>query len=198
MTKSVFSQPVFHHKGLNMLRILSLVLSFLLGRYEQTFKRSTIILIDQFISKSRKLFIFSAILGIVILLFVSGLIMSIVQATAQYDRQGYIAMNSSLLVGLILAAVTFVTLLAMFSRSAWEMRFRQEIAPLTSDDSKKKKDETPNAFEQAITLLIADFLKEREQNRQTKQNAKAETQREKAATNGAASRTHNPSHHVVN
>ena len=181
-----------------MLRILSLVLSFLLGRYEQTFKRSTIILIDQFISKSRKLFIFSAILGIVILLFVSGLIMSIVQATAQYDRQGYIAMNSSLLVGLILAAVTFVTLLAMFSRSAWEMRFRQEIAPLTSDDSKKKKDETPNAFEQAITLLIADFLKEREQNRQTKQNAKAETQREKAATNGAASRTHNPSHHVVN
>lgn len=180
-----------------MLKILSLVVSFFLGRYEMTFKKGTLILIDQFITKSRKLFIFTTLLGITSLLFVSGLLMTIYQMTSQYDSRGYIAINSSLITGVVLATLSLVTLLGLFSATAWETRFKQQIVP--AQQSKQKPSETPNPFEQALTMLVTEFVKDREMQRQTKsQSARTESFSQSHAESARPERTENPSHNVMN
>lgn len=183
-----------------MLKILSLVVSFFLGRYDMTFKKSTLILIDQFITKSRKLFIFTTLLGITSLLFVSGLLMAIYQMTSQYDSRGYIAMNSSLATGLVLAGLSLLTLLGLFSATAWETRFKQQIVP-APQPKHKTTSEAPNAFEQALTMLVTEFVKDRDLQRQAKtQPTRPSTppsQSENVYTD-RADRTENPSHNVMN
>lgn len=200
-----------------MLKIISLVVSFFLGRYDQTFKKSTLILIDQFITKSRKLFIFTTVLGVSSMLLVAGLLTAIFQSTSQYDRQGFITFNSTILAGLILIAIASIALITMFSAKTWESRFKQQMVP----PPHHAKNEThgprePNAFEQAITMLVTEFVKDRDLQRQTRQtspntgapsaSAFRPTSESTYANSMAKStnvqsdpiRTHNPAHEVMN
>lgn len=181
-----------------MLKILALVLSFFLGRYEQSFKKSTLILIDQFIAKSRKLFMFLTALGIMALLFTSGVVISLLQMTYQFDHQGYIASNTTLMMGISLIVITSIVFMALFSSSAWASRFKKEVL-VEHKEAPNKSEHHPSAFEQALTVLIQEFTKERELHRQAKANeAASRSTSTKAEPTFNASSTHNPSHGVVN
>lgn len=201
-----------------MLKIISLVISFFLGRYDQTFKKSTLILIDQFIAKSRKLFIFTTALGISSMLLVTGLVAAIFQSTSQYDRQGFITFNSTILAGLILIAISSIALITMFSAKTWESRFKQQMVPPQAHAKSEAQGQRhePNAFEQAITMLVTEFVKDRDAQRQTRQTSP--NTGAPSASSGSAFRpssestyansmskpsdrpvrTNNPSHEVMN
>jgi hypothetical protein len=192
-----------------MLKILSLVVSFFLGRYDLTFKKATLILIDQFILKSRKLFIFITVVSVSSLLLVSGIMLSLIQATSQYDKNGFIQFNSTLGVGIALILLPLVLLSVLFAASSWETRFKQELVTTpknkdkTSDRSAHQTEANtppPNAFEQALTMIVADFLKERETNRAEKTQPKPQpaTRTQTYTESNRPIRTENPSHSVIN
>lgn len=175
-----------------MLKFASLAISFFLGRYENTFKKSMLILIDQFITKSRKLFIVTTLLGIFSLLFVSGFLFSIFQITSQYDARGYVTFNSGLISGIALSLISLIALFSLFSASAWENRLKQQLLPV-QPAANSKHSETPSAFENALTMLVVDFIKERESQRARKTNSFHQS-----SEPTHADKTHNPSHEVMN
>lgn len=105
------------------------------------------------------LLLFAAATSLAIL-FSAGLILVAVDMGAQYDQNGYIYFSSMIIMGLILSAISLVSG-AIIARSFQEESRKQKIAPpLTAIG-------TSHPLQDALALLIADFVKEREQKRAT-------------------------------
>ncbi len=92
------------------------------------------------------------------ILFSAGLILVAVDMGAQYDQNGYLYFSSMIIMGLILSAISLVSG-AIIVRSFQEESRKQKVAPpLTAVG-------TSHPLQDALALLIADFVKEREQKR---------------------------------
>lgn len=94
------------------------------------------------------------------ILFSAGLILVAVDMGAQYDQNGYLYFSSMIIMGLILSAISLVSG-AIIVRSFQDESRKQKVAPpLTAVG-------TSHPLQDALALLIADFVKEREQKRAT-------------------------------
>ncbi|MFZ3230376.1 MAG: hypothetical protein WA160_09235 [Pseudobdellovibrio sp.] len=143
-----------------MIKIITSIITFILGRYDQTLKKSILLLVEQLIQQSRKLFIVVTIVSINSLLFISGILISTIQATNQFDANGYIILTSGIALGLILTFVPLLALIYIFSSSTWDSKFKKQFT--NSETAQQTGAATAGALEQTLTLLLVNFLKEHE------------------------------------
>ncbi len=94
------------------------------------------------------------------IIFSAGLILVAVDMGAQYDQNGYIYFSSMIIMGLTLSAVCLVTGAIIVRSFQDNDTKKQKHLPLTTVG-------TSHPLQDALALLIADFVKEREQKRST-------------------------------
>lgn len=94
------------------------------------------------------------------ILFSAGLILVAVDMGAQYDQNGYLYFSSMIIMGLILSAISLVSGAIIVRSFQYESRKQKVAPPLTAVG-------TSHPLQDALALLIADFVKEREQKRAT-------------------------------
>lgn len=98
------------------------------------------------------------------ILFSSGLVLIAVDMGAQYDQNGYIYFSSMIIMGLILSALSLVSgAIVVKSFQDTTQSRRHKNPPLTAVG-------TSHPLQDALALLIIDFVKERELKRASDMN----------------------------
>lgn len=111
---------------------------------------------DMVRANAMKALMFFAVATSLAILFSAGLVLVAVDMGAQYDQNGYIYFSSMIMMGLILSAISLVTgtiIIRSFQES--DEPKKQSHLPLTAVG-------TSHPLQDALALLIADFVKERE------------------------------------
>lgn len=145
------------------MRWLSLLLSFLLGKFNVarspglSLKESLNLLFDELAYRSRKpaMLALGGIASVAILC--GGFFMGLIDITTQYDRDGVVRATASSMTGFALAAIAIATFTWIF-KSAWPGVKSAEKAEDTTIEVKQ----SVHGLEQALTLLVMDYIKERE------------------------------------
>lgn len=144
------------------MQLLAMIMSFIFGRMNKqttSIRESALEIFEEAIGKSRKVVVLTlAGLGAVTF-FCGGIFIAILDATTQYDRNGFIAFSSTLGAGLTLVLLAAIGFAVVFAR-AWpgatkHVEVREEIHHHQS-----------SGLEQALSILVMDFVKERELKRQ--------------------------------
>jgi hypothetical protein len=156
------------------MRLLSLLASFFLGKLNHTrsvsLKETVLIIFEEVTSRSRKPVILLLSGLACILILCGGLFMSIIDLTSQFDREGSLRFTASFASGGILLTISLGVFFWIFT-SAWpETRSKIMI-------ENEAPQATASALEQALSLLVIDFIKEREYKRE--QRMPPEPRREK-------------------
>lgn len=152
------------------MKLLGIVLSFLFGKMNSRnkgIKESALEVFEEVSRRSRKVAFLSVLSIGAISFFCGGLFISIANGTAQYDSAGIIYWSSTFITGLVVSFLA-ACILAYVFLVAWPG------ANLQLGASKNiKKEETihvtehTSPLEHALSLLIMDFVKEREHRRHT-------------------------------
>lgn len=147
-----------------------LILSFLIGKLNahdaKPSRFSPEAIFDDVAFKSRKVVALTLGGVIAVLLLCGGLMMSIIDAAAQFDRNGVIYFSATFNTGLVLALIAAASFGLVFAR-AWpgvrEHRgsYRETKRGFFAGSSAKPA----SSLETAISALILDFIKEREARR---------------------------------
>lgn len=139
---------------------LSLLFSFFLGKFKTSrpsglnFKESLNLLFDEIAYRSRKPAMFTLGGLVCVTLLCGGFFMGLIDLTNQFDREGSVRATAGNITGFALAAIAIGIFTWIFKR-AWPGV--KEVAK-TEEASK----ENPSGLEQALTLLVMDYIKERE------------------------------------
>jgi hypothetical protein len=149
---------------------LSLLFSFFLGKFNVTrppsLKESVSFVFEEAAYRSRKPAVL--ILGGLgcILLLCGGFFMGLIDLTTQMDREGAIRATASAVSGFVLVAIALGVFFWIFTR-AWPGARNMK--------AKKEEKEAPaGGLEQALTLLVMDFIKERELKREERREVREE------------------------
>lgn len=142
---------------------LSLLFSFFLGKFNVarapsfSLKDSIKMLFDEIAYRSRKPAML-ALGGLVsVALLCGGFFMGLIDLTTQYDRDGVVRATASNISGFALVALTLGTFTWIFKRAWPGVKAAEE-----KDKAVEEAKEHPSGLEQALTLLVMDFVKERE------------------------------------
>lgn len=146
------------------MQLLAMIASFIFGRLNNGgprgggIRETVMEMFEDIVLKGRKPVIL-VLAGIgAVLFFCGGLFITILEGTTQYDRVGYVTLTSTLGAGIalfLIAALGFVYVFAY----AWPGAGRQV------SDRAREHAHTPHqasTLEQALTVLVLDFVKERE------------------------------------
>lgn len=129
--------------------------------------QSSLQLCEDFSLKSRKVALVVLAGMAAVLLFCGGLLITIWEAARQMDSAQVVKMNTLILAGISLVAVSLLTLSVAFrfwpGVRARKQRLKRERAQI-----KAQRESLGQAIslDQAVAMLILDFVKEREQKRQ--------------------------------
>ncbi|MNK07805.1 hypothetical protein D3C87_257250 [compost metagenome] len=127
-----------------------------------------------------------------VILFCGGFFISLIQATTQYDRNGYIAFTASVGAGLVLMAISLLAFYYVFF-IAWP-----GIKAHKQEQLKHAKEQhSRTSLDEALGTLVNDFANDRRQRRQTRRQyreAKA-AERESYRQRRKSSRESPPVHH---
>lgn len=142
---------------------LSLLFSFFLGKFNVarspglSLKEGINLLFDELAYRSRKptMLALGGIVSVAILC--GGFFMGLIDITTQYDRDGVVRATASSIAGFALAAIAIGTFTWIF-KSAWPGVKAAE----KSKDATQEVKPPVHGLEQALTLLVLDFIKERE------------------------------------
>ena len=156
-----------------MIKILSYLFSYFAGRYNSILKPSTFMIIDQLLVRARKLVMTSSIMFISSLLFAAGVIISLIEFTSQVDRFGVVWPSATLVGGLTLSALSVAVLIFSFTSKAFDLRYvrsqksrRQESLFDSHKVEGSSSTRAQSPLEEALGVLIMDFVNERKQNRE--------------------------------
>lgn len=138
---------------------LSLLFSFFLGKFNLSrpqglsFKESINLLFDEIAYRSRKPAML-ALGGLVcVTLLCGGFFMGLIDLTNQYDQEGAVRATAGSITGFALAAIA-IGIFTWIFKSAWP--------GVKAVEKTEEAKENPSGLEQALTLLVMDFIKERE------------------------------------
>lgn len=148
---------------------LSLMLSYFLGKLNfarpPSIKETALQILDEATFRSRKP-ITLLLAGLAcVLFFCGGFFLSLIDFTTQFDREGALLMSARAGSGLILVTLSSGILVWIFTQ-AWPGVQRKNLFK-TEPPSPPKQ----NTLEQALALLVMDFIKERENKRQASTGA---------------------------
>jgi hypothetical protein len=144
---------------------LSLLFSIIFGKFNKarapSLKETVMAVLEEAAYRSRKPV--ALLLGgiVCILIFCGGFFMSLIDLTGQFDRDGSVQFTANLASGLILVAIASSIFYWIFA-SAWPgaqgKRTHEKEAP--------PPQLTGSSLEQALSLLVMDYIKEREYKRE--------------------------------
>lgn len=157
-----------------MIKILSYLFSYFAGRYNSILKPSTFMIIDQLLVRARKLLMTSSIMFISSLLLAGGVIISLLEFTSQIDRFAMVWPSATLVGGLSLSGISLAVLIFAFTSRSFDLRYvrsqktRRQESLFDSHtgrvDASTQRAQSP--LEEALSVLIMDFVNERKQNRE--------------------------------
>jgi hypothetical protein len=145
------------------MRWLSLLFSFFLGKFNvahtPSLKESIAFLFEEAATRSRK----PAMLilgGLACVLFLcGGFFMGLIDLTTQIDRDGTARATAGAISGFVLVAMALGVFYWIFSHAWPDIRSQKTEQP-------GKEHASPSSFEHALTLLVMDYIKEREMRRE--------------------------------
>lgn len=147
------------------MKMLGLVLSFLFGKMNSktsSIKESALEIFEEITHRSRKM-VFLSILGIgAVAFFTGGLFISLLDATRQYDTQGVVYWSSTLIAGGVIALLAAGLIAYVFMR-AWPGASPSNV--IMKETKEEVHHHHTSSLEQALAVLVMDFVKEREHRR---------------------------------
>ena len=174
---------------------LGLIASFVIGRMNNKQagpnRMSPQAIFEDITYKSRQAVMLTLGGVIAVVMLCSGLMMSIADATAQYDRNAIIAFTATFNTGLVIALLSAICFAFIFTR-AWpgvrehrgnyqdNLRNENKASGFGFSRSNAEAHRAGN-LEQAFSALIMDFVKEREVRRQANARPASESYGEKRA-----------------
>lgn len=146
------------------MQLLAMIASFVFGRLNNSgprgggIRETVMEMFEDIVLKGRKPVILVLAGVCAVLFFCGGLFITILEGTTQYDRVGYVTLTSTLGAGIALFLVAAIGFVYVFAY-AWPGADRHASA--------KAREKTPpphqaSTLEQALTVLVLDFVKERE------------------------------------
>lgn len=148
---------------------LGIILPFLIGRFNSKQNAgpsflSPVAVYEEITYKSRKAVMLTLGALAALIFLCGGLMMSIIDATTQFDRTGGIAFTATFGTGLAIGLLAIGTFAYVFLQ-AWPgiREHRQQVIK-----ERVEVHTSSSSLEQAFSSLIMDFVKEREYKRQTR------------------------------
>lgn len=151
---------------------IGMIVSFIMGNMQKKslgIKESALEIFDEVVYKSRSVVTLTLVAFAAIIFMCGGLFMALIQATSQYDRTGQIFFSSTIGAGLILAAVSLLTFAIVFTKAWPGIRIHKTSKQHVQENERP----APAGLEQALAVLVMDFVKDRELNRLKKEQQAA-------------------------
>jgi hypothetical protein len=150
-----------------MMKWLSILISFFFGRMNAaphiSIKETAMSIFAEITYQSRRAVVLSLAAMGTIIFICGGFFISLIDATGQFDRDGAVRMSATLVAGIALLVVAAVVAIWIFA-SAWP-GVRQHAQTHKHQDTASRS-EAPSSLEQALALLVMDFVRERELRRE--------------------------------
>ena len=145
-----------------MLKVLTYLISFFVGRYQSALKTPSLIIVDQIMLRARKLMMNSMVSLIASLLLTGGVLITLIEFTSQIDRFGVVWPSAALIGGLLLSAFSLAGLIYSFKSAS----LFKSSSIITNVQAAPKQ---PSPLEEALGILVMDFVKERREHREQKE-----------------------------
>lgn len=145
-----------------MIKWLTLFSTFFFGKLLTTSRGPTWVpqLIDSTFHEFRKLGLFFSLQMVCVLFFVGGGFLSIIEAASLYDANGAFIVSAMFFAGLIVAVTSLLGLVMLFVLT------KPSVEKKNIKMSLFNKNKAASPLEDAATLLINEFIKHREEDRQ--------------------------------
>lgn len=140
---------------------LAMIISFVLGQLKSTSISPSLIFIQKAFERSRSLVFLATVSFVSALLFVAGIVIAAINGFSQYDQSSTIYMSATFVGGLVLAALSAISLAIIFSKKNWQ------VPDLEATQAEAK---STSPIEEAISFLINDFVAARRSDREDKVN----------------------------
>ncbi|XGC82125.1 hypothetical protein ACES2L_06460 [Bdellovibrio bacteriovorus] len=135
------------------------------NRHHKSLKDSAVEVFEEISKKSRKIVTLSIMAIGGVLLFVAGFFIALLNLTMQYDRVGYVSFTATLGAGVGLMVVA-AAMFAWIFLGAWPgASDTRKAMKKAKKEVKERVEETPNTLEGALSLLVLDYVKERQEKR---------------------------------
>ena len=154
------------------MQFLAMIASFIFGRLNSRpqgggIRETVLDLFEDIVLKGRRPVILILAGICAVLFFCGGLFITILEGTTQYDQVGYVTLSSTLGAGIalsLIAALGFAYVFAFAWPGAGKNAAREHVAPPPHQAS---------TLEQALTVLVLDFVREREMRRERENQSAA-------------------------
>lgn len=131
--------------------------SFLIGKLNSISVTPSLFFVEKALEKSRNILFMATIAFISAALFCAGVIISVLNALTQIDANGSMVFSATFSGGLVLIVISAVSLAIVFAKRNWEF-------PSLTEAAHQSRRSSP--IEEAITMLVQDFMEDRRTNRE--------------------------------
>lgn len=164
-----------------MLKWIEIIASFFIGRMQShegpSLRESAIAIFDEITYKSRKAVSLIVVSFAAAIFALGGFFISLINATTQYDRDGVIGFTATFVSGLVLIVLAIAAFAWVFN-SAWPgvkkyktMHRHQESREFREQQEHvHAQPKQPSSLEQALSMLVMDFVHERQARRAESQS----------------------------
>ncbi len=163
-----------------MLRLLTVLFSFFLGRYKANMQGSALPIVDMVMQQGRKIALLLCSALICSLFLVGGFFISLVEGSFAYEAEGVIYPTTLFISGLVLLFGSIGAMVFIFSRKNWSA---VQMSMVSTPETKKA-----HPIEDAVLMLIHDFIKERESQRKVREERASYTAAPRASEYSTTSR----------
>lgn len=147
-----------------MIRVLGFIFSFIVGRYNALLKPSTLLIVDQILLKARKLMMNSMISLTSSLLLTGGILITLIEFTRQIDQFRVVWPSATLIGGFLLSILGVSALIYSFTAKTFDLRYAS-ASNTKGQNPQGSSAHVPSPLEEALSLLVMDFVNERKQKR---------------------------------
>lgn len=154
-----------------MLKWIEIIASFFIGKMQPShgpsLRESAIAIFEEITYKSRKAVSLVVISLAAAIFALGGFFISLINATSQYDQTGAVNFTSTLGSGLVLILIAVGTFAWVFG-SAWPGVKQSKAAHKAEQEhhhhqqQEQAHQHQPSSLEYALSMLVMDFVKERE------------------------------------
>ena len=144
-----------------MLRLLTILFSFFLGRYKASMQGSALPIVDMVMQQGRKITLLLCSSFICSLFLVGGFFIALVEGSFAYQAEGVLYPTPLFIAGVMLLFGSIGALAYIFSRQNWNT--------MTSASASISEPKKSHPIEDAVLMLIQDFIKERESQRKVRE-----------------------------
>ncbi len=156
-----------------MFKVLTYLVSFFISLYQSILKPSYLVIIDQLLVRARKMIMTSVLSLVAGLLLTGSMMISLIEFTSQIDKFGVVWPSATLIGGLVLSVISTGALIYSFTSKAFDLRYiRPSIAKSheasvfgANLDQQTAPSRQPSPLEEALGILVMDFVNERRESR---------------------------------